>query len=132
MGQQRAQTNNNITPTKTPVTSPNENNLHTIATRRPLALNGWSEGSKHNLEIPTDTEFSDLLRLTARKQRLLSKFSNCHTKWGNTSPITQQKKPLSKPLLQRSRTAGTRIRTEFHHLPRRPLANEKLPSNSDY
>jgi hypothetical protein len=40
--------------------------------RRPLAFNGWSEASKHNLEIPVGTEFSELLRLTAGKQKLLS------------------------------------------------------------
>jgi hypothetical protein len=51
MGQQRTQTNNNVTQNKTLVTSPNENNLYTVARRRPLALNGWNEESKYNLEI---------------------------------------------------------------------------------
>jgi hypothetical protein len=54
-------------------TSPNEKkDLHTVATRSPLALNGRSEKSKHNLEIPVETEFSSLLHPTAGKQRLLS------------------------------------------------------------
>jgi hypothetical protein len=61
MGQQQAQTNNNITPNKTLIeTSPNDNNLLTVGTRSPLALNDWSEDSKHNLEDPVETEFSDL------------------------------------------------------------------------
>jgi hypothetical protein len=80
MRQQEAQTNNNILPNKIFVTtSPYENNLHTVATRRPLALNGRSEGSKHNLEIPAGTKFSDLLRPTSGKQILLFKFSNATT-----------------------------------------------------
>jgi hypothetical protein len=73
MGQQQAQTNNNKTSNKTLVAaSPYENNLHTVAARRPLALNGHSKGSKHNLEIPVRTEFSYLVHPTAGKQRLLS------------------------------------------------------------
>jgi hypothetical protein len=61
--------NNNIIPNETLITtSPNENNLHTAATRRSLALNGRSEGSKHNLKIPVETEFSDLPLTTAGKQ----------------------------------------------------------------
>jgi hypothetical protein len=52
-----------------------KNNLHTVATRSFLALNCRSEGYKHNLEIPAETEFSDLLRPTAGKRRLLFKFS---------------------------------------------------------
>jgi hypothetical protein len=74
MGQQQAQTNNNIIPNKTLVTaSPNEKtNFDTAATKRPLALNGRSEQSKHNSEIPVETEFSNLLRPTAGKQRILS------------------------------------------------------------
>jgi hypothetical protein len=60
-GQQLAQTNNNITRNKTTViTSSNENNLHAVATRRRLALNGRIEGYKHNFETPAGTEFSDL------------------------------------------------------------------------
>jgi hypothetical protein len=58
MGQQQAQTNN-TTPNKTLVTtSPIENNLHTVTMRRPLYLNGRSEESKHNLEIPVETELA--------------------------------------------------------------------------
>jgi hypothetical protein len=69
MGQQQAQTNN-MTPNKTPITtSPNENNLHAVATSWPLALNGRNEGSKHNMEIPAETEFSDLLCPTAGKRK---------------------------------------------------------------
>jgi hypothetical protein len=40
--------------------------------RRPLVLNGRSEEPKQNLEIPAETEFSDLLHPTAGKKRLLS------------------------------------------------------------
>jgi hypothetical protein len=36
-----------------------------------LALSGWSEESKHSMEIPVKTEFSNLLNPTAGKQRLL-------------------------------------------------------------
>jgi hypothetical protein len=49
MGHLQAKTNNNMIPSKTLATSPNENNLHSIATRKPLALNGRSEESKQNL-----------------------------------------------------------------------------------
>jgi hypothetical protein len=53
MGQQQAQPNNNIKPNKTLLTtSPNRNNLHTVATRRLFDLNSRNEESKHNLEIP--------------------------------------------------------------------------------
>jgi hypothetical protein len=41
MGQQQAQTNNNIIPNKTLVKHPQmKENLQTVALRRPLALNG--------------------------------------------------------------------------------------------
>jgi hypothetical protein len=71
MGQQQAKTCNNITQNKTLFTSsPNENNLHTVSTRRPHVLNGRSEGSEHNSEISDATEFSGLLRPTLRKQSL--------------------------------------------------------------
>jgi hypothetical protein len=73
MGQQQAQTCNNITPNTTLVaTFPNENNLHTVPTSRPFALNGRSEGSEHNLEVPDETEYSDLLHPTVGKQRMFS------------------------------------------------------------
>jgi hypothetical protein len=74
MGQQQAPPpQNNITRNETLVmTSSNKNNLHTVAT-----LNGRSEGSKHNLEIPAETEFSDLLRPTA-KTALLSSQTQSH------------------------------------------------------
>jgi hypothetical protein len=53
MGEERAQKDNNILQNKTLVTtSPNKNNLDTVATRRPLARNCRNEGPKHNLEIP--------------------------------------------------------------------------------
>jgi hypothetical protein len=72
MGQLQAKTNNNITPNKTLVTSPSKKkNLHTVATR-PLAINGCSEESKHNMERPAETEFSDIPRPTAGKRKLLS------------------------------------------------------------
>jgi hypothetical protein len=80
------------------ITSPNENNLHTIATRTILALNGWSEMSKHNLEIPAETELSDLLRPTAGKQRLLLKFSNSVTQNGALQAQAHNKiKPHQNP-----------------------------------
>jgi hypothetical protein len=75
MDQQQAQ--KIIMPNKTLVTIfSNKNNLYTVATKRPLILNGRSEGSKPNLEFPTETKFSALLRPIAGKQRLLFKFSN--------------------------------------------------------
>jgi hypothetical protein len=69
-----AESPNNIIPNKTLVTtSQNEKkNLHTVATKRALVLNGRNEESKHNLEIPDETEFSDLFRPTLGKQILLS------------------------------------------------------------
>jgi hypothetical protein len=45
-------------------------NLHTVATRRPLAVSGWSKEVKHNLERPVEVEFSDLICPTSGKQRL--------------------------------------------------------------
>jgi hypothetical protein len=58
---QLAQTYNNITPNKTLViTFSDENNLHAVAMRRRLALNGRIEGHKHDLETPDGTEFSDV------------------------------------------------------------------------
>jgi hypothetical protein len=45
--------------------------LHTVATRRPLAFNGWNEEFKHNLEITVRTEFSNLLCPSAGKESLL-------------------------------------------------------------
>jgi hypothetical protein len=73
MGQQQFQAKTNIiTASKTLVTtSPNENNLHTVAMRRPFASKRLSEGSKYNLEIPAEREFSDLRCRTAGKRRLL-------------------------------------------------------------
>jgi hypothetical protein len=91
MGQQQALANNNITPNKTLVsTSPNEEkNLHTVVMRRPLALNGLSKRSKHNLENTVETEFNDHFAWPMTSKRLLFTFSNLnHTTWGNTSPTT--------------------------------------------
>lgn len=49
-----------------------QNEKLTVTTSRPLALNGQSKESKHNLERPVETESSDLLRPTAGKERLPS------------------------------------------------------------
>jgi hypothetical protein len=43
-----------------------------LYTRRPLALNGLREEFKYSFEIPVGTEFTELLRSTAGRQRLLS------------------------------------------------------------
>jgi hypothetical protein len=53
-------------------TFPNEKKLHTVTTRRPLAITGQTEVSKHNLEKPAKTEFTNLHCLTAGKQRVPS------------------------------------------------------------
>jgi hypothetical protein len=56
-------------------------NSHTVATRRFLSFNGWSEEFKHNLEILVRTEFSNLLCPKAGKERLLSLITQ-HTEEG--------------------------------------------------
>jgi hypothetical protein len=64
MGQQQAQIRNNMIPDKLSLEHPQmtkkkKRNLHTVATRRPLALNSRSKEFKQNLEDPVETEFSD-------------------------------------------------------------------------
>jgi hypothetical protein len=49
MGQQQAQTNNNIIP----------NSHYNIPNEKKIALNGHSGKSKHNSVIPVKTEFRD-------------------------------------------------------------------------
>jgi hypothetical protein len=58
---------------------PNQIIIHIqiVATRRPLAVNSWSEESKHNLDIPVETEFFNLLQATAGEQTLLSYHYPC-------------------------------------------------------
>jgi hypothetical protein len=62
MWQQQAQTNHNIMPNKFSSQHPQmkEENLCTVAMRRPLAFNSWGKESECDLEGPLETEFSDL------------------------------------------------------------------------
>lgn len=68
---------------------------HTVATRRPLVLNGWGEEFKHEIEDLVKTEFSEIHLATASlskgqaKDGCLKISNSNHTKCGNTSPTTQ-------------------------------------------
>jgi hypothetical protein len=76
MGQQQAQTNNNIIRNKTLVTvPPNEEKKKTYMPLQrggPLPSTAGANNPKHNSEIPVETEFSNPLRPAAGKQTLLS------------------------------------------------------------
>jgi hypothetical protein len=73
MGQQQAQINNSIIPDSF-LQHPQmkKKNLHTVATKRPLALNGRSKESKHNLEAPVEAELSNHYAWTVASKRLPS------------------------------------------------------------
>jgi hypothetical protein len=81
--------------------------LHTVPMKRALVLNSQNKESKHNLEIPVETEFSNLHRWTDGKQRLLFKFSDSITEKEFRTHDLNRISPSTSP------TAGKQ-KTNFH------------------